>query len=245
MTGLLQRIQALFMQFAQAAATDQVGHAGDGIEWRTDFVTDVGQELAFRRAGLLGGQFGQHQLVGPFGHQLFQMFAVVFQFRFDAAGFGDVAGDGGERDRQPFLSAEGDFPCFDDARRRTVLIDVFGGDLHTRVLPGVLVGAGAVQVEFTEDRAQLSHFRVGFTQPGKVFQAQIFFGGGIDLQPAVAAVLEHDNVGQGVDEAGQELVAVAQCGGGVLGIGNALRDGLTHLHEIVAQGHDFAGAVLW
>ena len=55
MTGLLQRIQALFLQFAQAAATDQVGHAGDGIEWRTDFVTDVGQELAFRRAGLLGG----------------------------------------------------------------------------------------------------------------------------------------------------------------------------------------------
>jgi hypothetical protein len=74
--------------------------------------------------------------------------------------------------------------------------------------PGLFVAACRLLVELPEGWSFTGQLVVGPALPGKTMQSQNVFGGLIDLLPAIVPILEYDDVGKCIDEAGQTGIAV-------------------------------------
>ncbi len=73
-----------------AAATNQIGHAGDGIERRPDLVAHVGEEGALGDVGGFRRFLGRFELARAQGDKFFEIPSVGIDFRFGVLALGDV-----------------------------------------------------------------------------------------------------------------------------------------------------------
>ena len=75
----LQRVELLGLPGADAGVPHQVGHAGDGVQWRADLVRHVGQEHRLGHAGGFGRLLGRGQLRRALADLRLELAAVALE----------------------------------------------------------------------------------------------------------------------------------------------------------------------
>ena len=210
--GRFQFVEFVRLLAGDATAPDEVGHAGNCIERRTNLVAHVGQESAFRDVRSLGGRLGDTEFFGTPGDQFLKMLPVLFQFGFGTQAFGDVAGNDHQRLALALGRIQRHFAYFADARLAIIACQVFNRQRQFAALPGFLVATRRSGMESRKARAVAGQLFIGLPRPGVIFQLQYPFRGAVDALPAILAILDHHDIWQGVDETAQLLVALAQGG---------------------------------
>ena len=76
-TRIFDFVELVVLLGGEAGTTQDVRHAGDGIERCPDFVTHVGQKGAFGDVGGFGDFFGDTQVFGLFFDEFLQVMAML------------------------------------------------------------------------------------------------------------------------------------------------------------------------